>query len=281
VLVTRTFATGAIFSAVLGLSVCLLGQSQPEQKPLAFDVASVKPNTSGDNNVAMIPSPNGITISNATLQMMVRLAYRVQDFQILDAPNWFASARFDVAAKADRSVPQQDLPVMLRALLGERFKLAAHNETRELPVYALVRAHSDGTFGPQLRTPSACVRPAPNQPAASQAAPVTSALPPCGNKVLPGNMSSRGVTMLTLTVNLSVFLGRTVTDRTGFAEMFDYDLTWTPDVGSQLRNASPATDATGPSLFTALQEQLGLKLESTKAPVDVLVIDHVERPTPD
>jgi uncharacterized protein (TIGR03435 family) len=97
-------------------------------------------------------------------------------------------------------------------------------------------------------------------------------------------MSSRGVRMLTLSLNLSVFLGRTVVDRTGFAETFDYDLTWTPDVGSQLRTGSserPASAANGPSLFTALQEQLGLKLESTKGPVSVLVIDHVERPTPD
>jgi uncharacterized protein (TIGR03435 family) len=260
---------------VLATALSLRAQSG-DQKPVAFEVASVKANTSGDDNVAMIPSPNGITISNATLQMMVRLAYRVQDYQILGAPSWFTNARFNIAAKADRSVPQQDLPLLLRALLMERFRLAAHTETQQLSVYALVRAQSDDMFGTHLRTPSACVR---QTPAASQQ---PSGSPPCGNKVLSGNMSGRGVTMLTLAVNLSVFLGRTVIDRTGFAETFDYDLTWTPDVGSQLGIAErAASGANGPSLFTAVQEQLGLKLESTKAPVNVLVIDHVEKPTPD
>jgi uncharacterized protein (TIGR03435 family) len=175
-----------------------------------FDVTSVKPNVSGDDGVAMIPSPNGITISNATLQMMMRLAYRVQDFQILAGPTWLASGRFDVAGKAANAVPQQDLPLMLRALLVERFRLAAHHETRELPIYALVRARNDGPLGPALRTASTCLPPAGNKPTVPQGSPRAEA-PPCGNKVLAGNISSRGVTMLTLTVNLSVFLGRTVT----------------------------------------------------------------------
>jgi uncharacterized protein (TIGR03435 family) len=144
--------------------VPLLGQAQSAQKALAFDVTSAKPNTSGDDNVAMIPSPNGITISNATLQMIVRLAYRVQDFEILGAPNWLASSRFDVAAKADHSVPQQDLAPMLRTLLGERFKLAAHNETRELPVYALVRAAAARSARNSERLQPVCVNHQLNRP---------------------------------------------------------------------------------------------------------------------
>jgi uncharacterized protein (TIGR03435 family) len=268
-------------SVVVGL-ITSSGAAQTERR---FDVTSVKRNNSGDDGVSMTPTPAGIAWTNATLQMMMRQAYRVQDFQIVDGPGWLSTARFDVAAKADASVPQQDLPLMLRALLVDRFRLAVHHETRQLPVYALVLARVDGKFGPQFRTPSGCVRPPQNQPTSPQIGQRTSSPQACDNKVLPGDMSSRGATMLTLTVNLSVFVGRTVVDRTGFTGMFDYDLRWTPDLTPQSRgNASPggpAADPNRPSLFTALQEQLGLKLESTRGPVEVLVIDHVEMPTAD
>jgi uncharacterized protein (TIGR03435 family) len=254
-----------------------------DQKVLKFDVASVKPNTSGDDSVARIPSPGGVTITNATLQMMMRWAYRVQDFQIIDGPSWLSTARFDVVGKAERTVSEEVLlRSMLRALLVDRFMLVVHNETRELPVYALVAARSDGKFGPQLRTPSDCVN--SHQPASPQTTQRASGPPRCDNRVLPGNMSSRGVTMPALAVSLSVFVGRTVIDRTGFAGTIDYDLRWTPD--RMLRSPADGVAAgperpDGPSLFTALQEQLGLKLEATKGAVNVVVIDHVEKPTLD
>ena len=261
----RWLAAGVLLLAgFIGATTARLHRQAPsDQKTPAFDVTSVKPNTSGDDGVAMIPTPNGVSISNATLQMMMRLAYRVQDFQIVGSPHWFATARFDVVGKTENSVPQQVLPLMLTAVLVDRFKLAVHNETRELPVYALVLKRNDGTFGPQFRTPSDCVRPPQDQPVAPPTAQPANAAPSCGNKVLPGNMSSRGATMLTLTVNLSVFFGRTVIDRTGFAGRFDYDLKWSPDLTSQIRDnpERPAGDPNGPSLFTALEEQLGLKLE--------------------
>ncbi len=165
---------------------------------------------------------------------------------------------------------------MLQALLADRFMLGVRNETRELPVYALVRTRSDGRFGPGLHAPSDCVRPIDRQLTAPRTAQAAN-LPACDNKVLLGNMSSRGVTMRALAVNLSVFIGRTVIDRTGFSETFDYDLTWMPDLSTQGRDADLAL----PSLFTAIQEQLRLKLESTRGPVNVLVIDHAEKPAPD
>jgi uncharacterized protein (TIGR03435 family) len=260
------------------LLVGLLASAGAAQAGRKFDVTSVKGNTSGDDSVSMTPTPTGIAWTNATLQMMMRQAYRVQDFQILGAPGWLKTARFDVVGKTETAVPQQDLPSMLRALLEDRFKLSVRAETRELPVYALVRIGDK--FGPNLRTPSVCLRERLDQPATPQAA---NAPAPCGNKLLPGSMSGRGVTMLTLTVNLSVFVGRTVVDRTGFADTFDCDLTWSPDFVSQVRvDGLPERSASGgPSLFSALQEQLGLKLESTKGPVKVLVVDHVELPTPD
>jgi uncharacterized protein (TIGR03435 family) len=235
-----------------------------DQKVLKFDVASVKPNTSGDDSVARTPSPGGVSITNATLQMMMRWAYRIQDDQIINGPSWLTSARFDVVGKAETSVSEEVLlRSMLRALLVDRFMLVVHNETRKLPIYALVPVRKDGQFGPRLRRSSDCATPLEQQSTR------------CWPKVVPGNVSVRGAAMQGLTVSLSVFVGRTVVDRTGRAGMFDVDLTWTPDLGSQ------AADPNSPSLFTALQEQLGLKLESTKGPVDVLVIDHVEKPMPD
>lgn len=272
--------------AFVVLAACaVVAQDRHALPEPAFEVASVKPNTSGDDSVARIPSPSGVTITNATLQMMMRWAYRVQDFQIIDGPSWLSTARFDVVGKAETSVSEEVLlRSMLRALLVDRFMLVVHNETRELPVYALVAARSDGKFGPQLRTPSDCVNSPVNQPASPQTAQRASGPPRCDNKVLPGNMSSRGVTMPGLAVSLSVFVGRTVIDRTGFAGTIDYELRWTPD--RTLRSPADGVAAgperpDGPSLVTALQEQLGLKLESTKATVEVLVIDHAERPTPD
>jgi bla regulator protein blaR1 len=267
----------------------LQGQTAPapDQQAVKFDVTSVKPNDSGDDSVSMTPSLGGIAWTNATLQMMMRLAYRVQDFQIVGSPNWLSTARFDVAGKVDTNTSREVLPLasMLRALLVERFRLAVHNETRELPIYALVAARSDGQFGPQLRRPSNCVTPVEQRSTRPEDGTRTPSLPTCGNKVLPGNMSGRGVTMLTLTGNLSVFAGRTVVDRTGLSGTFDFDLTWTPDLMTPGRDAAGpggvVTDSNGPSLPTALQEQLGVKLESTKGPVNVIVIDHVEKPTPD
>jgi uncharacterized protein (TIGR03435 family) len=279
----RRLTADVLLSA--SIVVGLIAASSAAQNERKFDVTSVKRNNSGDDGVSMTPTPTGIAWNNATLLMMMRQAYRVQDFQIVDGPSWLNTARFDVVAKADASVSQQDLRLMLRALLVERFRLAVHNETRQLPVYALVLARSDGKFGPQFRAPSDCVPPLQNQSTSPQINQRTNSPPQCDNKVLPGNMSSRGVTMLALTVNLSVFVGRTVIDRTGFTGMFDYDLRWTPDLPPQSRGTSPpggsAADPNRPSLFTAVQEQLGLKLESTKGPVNVLIVDHVELPTPD
>ena len=276
--------TGAVATAFAAPRLHGQAVRVPDQQTVKFDVTSVKPNTSGDDSVARIPSPSGVTITNATLQMMMRWAYRVQDFQIIDGPSWLSTARFDVVGKADTSVSEEVLlRSMLRALLVDRFMLVVHYETRELPIYALVAARRDGQFGPQLRRSSNCATPLEQQSTRPEDHARTASLPTCWPKVFPGNMSVRVATMQGLTVNLSVFVGRTVVDRTGLTGTFDYDLTWTPDpmLRAPADGNRPATDASGFSLFTALQEQLGLKLESAKGPVDVVVIDHVEKPTPD
>jgi uncharacterized protein (TIGR03435 family) len=208
----------------------------------------------------------------------------VQADQIVGAPDWIESERFDIEAKADREyAPQADGPApellaMMRNLLAERFKLAVHHESRDQPVYALVAARADKALGPQLRRVDVdCAAEAARAMAARRGGappPQTDAnkMPPCGARVRPGQIMARGTTLQQLTRGLSQFLGRTVIDRSGLPGTFDIDLEWAPE---------ETADAKGPSIFTAVQEQLGLKLESERAPVDVLVIDRVERPDPD
>ena len=280
----------------------------------SFEVASVKPNKSGDGRVMMGFQPGGrYSATGITVRMLINQAYRIQPFQLLGGPDWLGSDRFDIIAKAEGDIvpgPTGPLPLMLRSLLADRFKLAVHTETREMPVYALVKARSDGRLGPQL-TPSevdcAAARgrggPPPSGNPGGPGAPGfrgtnppappifgDGGRPPCGQFVGPANIAAGGVTMAQLANLLSGRVQRIVVDRTGMTGNYDLELSWTPDQMPQgpppgaLPQGVPSLppiDPNGPSLFTAIQEQLGLKLESTRGPVDVVVIDRVERPTED
>jgi bla regulator protein BlaR1 len=260
-----------------------------EQK---FEVASVKPNASGDGPNRLALQPGGrITAENMPLRSLVRFAFQVQDFQLVGGPDWIAKERFDIVAKAEHDIapmpPGTTGPgqLMLRSLLVDRFKLAIHQEKRELPVYALVVARSDGRLGPQLqRSTVDCQAIITAQIGRGGPAPMVNDRPQCGMRNAPGTLLGGGFPLSQLVTALSQFAQRTVVDRTGLTGNFDVELRWTPE---QLpapppgAKPLPSIDPNGPSLFTAVQEQLGLKLESTKDSVDVLVIDHAERPTPD
>ena len=250
--------------------------------PTAFEVASVKANTSGSAAWSMRNSPGGrFNFDNATLDTIVRWAYRLQDYQLAGTLSWTSSDRFDIVARAGGNpLPDETgLQAMMQSLLAERFKLAVHHEARELPIYALVLARADGKWGPELHPSSVDC-------AAIAAAFRTGAAPPsqgsrpiCGIRMAAGSMVGGGITMARLAPNLTRLVSRVVVDHTGLTGAVDLDLHWTPD---QTPSPDPTpADTNAPSIFTALQEQLGLKLESTKGPVDVLVIDHVEKPTPD
>ncbi len=262
-----------------------------------FEVASVKPNKSGLPQVMLGMQPGGrFTATNAPLRMLIRNAYQLQDFQLVNLPDWATSERFDIVAKAEGDVPPAPigttgpLQLMVRSLLSERFKLVTHHESRDLQIYALVLAKNDGKLGAQLR-------PATVDCAAMMAARGRSGGPPpgppplgerpaCGMRIGPGTMAGGGFPMSQLAQTLSQFVQRVVVDRTGLTGNYDLDLTWTPDQmpqGAPPPGAPPfpAVDPNGPSIFTALQEQLGLKLDAQRGPVDVLVVDSVERPTPD
>jgi bla regulator protein blaR1 len=258
-----------------------------------FEVASVKPNNSGDGRVMLAMPPTGrITATNIPARLLLQQAFQVQPFQIVGAPNWTASDRFDIVAKAPDGTAPELYRSMMRNLLADRFKLKAHMETREMPLYALVLARADGKLGPSLKSAKTdCEAIARGRRGGPPPAPPQPGEPiDCGFIVGIGNMNAGGMQMADLARSLSGFVNRFVIDRTGLSGRYDFQLTYTPEgrglpglppgappVGIE----APAADPNGASLFTALQEQLGLKLDSQKGPVEVLVIDNIEQPTAD
>lgn len=268
---------------VVGLApVSAGGQAPPaDASRPAFEVASVRPNTSGSGTISSRTLPGGrFEAINIPVIQLVQSAYQLREFQIAGAPSWL-SERYDVVAKADGEFPPNTpgsigaVALMLQSLLADRFALAVHKETREMDIYALVRTREDGRLGPRLRPSDLdCdavwrtgVRPPPPPPV-----PGMRQVQPCGMRAGGGNLVASAATLEVLTGNLSGATRRIVENRTGLTGRFDIDLSWAPDVSA---------DTTQPSIFTALQEQLGLKLESTRAPVEILVIDSISRPDPD
>ena len=252
----------------------------------------MKKNPSGNQGGSFGARPGGqIVVTNNTLRNIIRNVWNVQDFQIVGGPEWINQDRWDVNAKAPESLiqqqpqqqqtvqqQQQQLLMMMRTMLADRFQLVVRNEKREMPVYAIVLARPDGKFGPQLKRSELDCN------ALAEAIKRGEATPPprspdrpfCGTRTGAGTIMTSGVQMADFARNLSPSTGRIVLDRTGLTGPFDIELKFTPDpLGPGV--GDPATDV--PSLFVAIQEQLGLKLEAVRAPVDVLVIDSAQRPT--
>jgi uncharacterized protein (TIGR03435 family) len=220
------------------------------------------------------------------LKEMIVIAWRVQPFQISGGPVWLDSARYDVSAKSENTPNPGEIPLMLQALLADRFQLKIHRETKELPIYALLVAKKDGKLGPHLTESKegSCTPIDPSKPPP----PTEPGKPPklgCGGMMMgPRGLTATSAPIANLIPMLSRFLGRTVVDKTGLTGKFDISLEWVPDESQAMQFApdgpkSPSSDVTGPSIFTALQEQLGLKLESQKGPVETIVIDHAEKPS--
>lgn len=236
----------------------------------AFAVASVKRNTSGEQTWSMQPQPGGrLTLINVPVRLMIRAAYGLQEYELVGGPGWIDTDRFDVIARADGNPPQTQMLLMARTLLADRFSLRLREEMRELPIYALVLARPDRRLGPMLRPAQPCFRASLDAPPQS---PPPGSGPACGFRGGPGSpkIEGRGVTLAALGFGLAARVGRVVVDRTQLEGNFDLDVEFAPDV---------TTDGT--SIFTALQEQLGLRLESTRGPVKVMVIDRVAPPTED
>ncbi len=280
---------------VAGTLVSLRGQ-QTTEAPLAFEVASVKPNRSGVGPAKFGLPPGRFTVTNAPLREIIRVAYQVSDFQLVNTPDWTSSERFDIEATIPASSrdgrpltlgaggPPPQLYAMLRALLAERFKLAVHPEKREMPVYALVLARKDKALGPAIAPTAIDCAALAAAALANLNAPPATPRPgqprKCGVFGAPGRFQGVAATVAEFGQALTQVVGRTVVDETQLSGRFDFTLTFTPELNPQDASPTAPIEPFVP-LTSALEEQLGLKLQSTKAPVDVLVIDHIEHPTPD
>ena len=267
------------------LLAALLAASSQTPTP-TFDVASIKPNRSGTNQSRLDLQPGGrFTAINVSLFMLINFAYGdggpLPPNRLVFGAKWHADGnrldteRFDILAKGSDDLTQKDIPGALRALLEDRFRLALHHDTRDRPTYALVLDRADARLGPRLRRSAIdCSNPAAPPPAPDG----TSA---CGFRNRPGSASGR-VTIATLVERLlarAVEDQRPIEDRTGLEGTYEFELEWTP-VAPPPADApgGPPIDPNGASLFTALREQLGLKLEPRKGSIDVIVVDRAEYP---
>lgn len=237
-------------AAVIAMVVCAAAFAQA---PQAFDVASIRPNHSGSMDSNVDSTAGGrLTVTNETLRELIKLAFSVKDYQIVGAPGWIDSERYDMVAKtaSAANLSLDGEKSLLRVLLADRFSMKSRLETKEGVIYTLrigkdgsrLTRHDDGTG--------------------------TKARASCGH-LLGGR-----VTIAVLATMLSRQLEHDVTDATGLPGKYDFQLDWTPGAGP-----CPGATADQPSIFTAVQQQLGLRLESAKGPVEILVIDHIQAPS--
>jgi uncharacterized protein (TIGR03435 family) len=262
--------------------------AQADKGVLSFEVASIRRNPAADARGSMGPQPGGrFVMVNGTVQSLITLAYGLPfDDSTVDAPAWVRTERYDLNAKAGNPSPTFDeVRLMLRALLKERFQFVAREEKQERSTYTLRLSRPDGRLGPQLRSAPVDCDALRADIAAGKAPPLkpppaTGPATPCTMRSRPTSLSSGGTTMVALARVLTGLVGRVVTDNTGLPGDHAFELQFAP-TGTGFSVVDSAQPSTVPSIFTALQELLGLKLESTRAPVDVLVVEHIERPTPD
>jgi uncharacterized protein (TIGR03435 family) len=254
------------------LAVPAVAQTPERRDPTEFDVVSVKPHTADTQGMSMVAQPGGRFLAiNMALRTVIRAAYQVQDDQIVGAPDWIAAEHFDIDARADApGPPGPNLAARLHQMLAQRFGLVVHHDTRELPVYAMVRSKRDGALGPGIKE-TTCPPLADDLSRAERCAGIGTGV---------GSLWTRGMPFAQFLLYLTPQLNRVIVDRSGLDQRYDIDLKWTPDPrGAAGGTDAPVADPNAVSIFTALDEQLGLKLDSTRAPVDVLVIDRVERPS--
>jgi uncharacterized protein (TIGR03435 family) len=295
------------------VSAAVLALSLPEAIPLRaqapaplprFEVASVKPSTGPTGERGQ---PGGFYTATRTLKFFIADAFffgtPLQISRVIGGPEWIDSALYEINAKASTPWPRspdgppRQLFLMIRSVLEERFKLKTHMETRELPVYELVLAKADGSLGPQLKRPAIdcdAIIAAVNAGAPPPQRQQPNDPPPCGAMRGPARVIAGSIPMAQF-ANMLTFImadadgpagrdfARLVIDKTGLSGRFAFTLAWTPEKIPEAPPPPglPPIDPNGPPLVTALQEQLGLKLQPAMSRMDVVVIDRVEQPTPD
>ena len=252
------------------VAAALAASSSAGAQEPRFEVASVRPHRAADDVMfALQFHDGGRFTATGTLRMLIRTAYRLQEFQVVGPRGWIDDEQFDVDGRAGRDATADEMRVMLRALLRERFDLVLRTERRDAPVYALRVAKTAGGLGGRMRP-------------AAEACPAGA----CNVRFAPGVLAARGLTMTTLASEVSWWVDRIVIDQTALAGAFDLDLEWAPDqvplapavVSTPGPPVAGRADSNAPSIFTALREQLGLSLEPVRGEVDVLVIDRARRP---
>ena len=261
----------SLLLVAVGLPLAARGQDAAvPAATLTFELASVKENRSGEIEGSEGYRPGGYVATNVPLRLLVVRAYGVRQDQLVGGPSWIASERFDVTARAPSGAPPSDVPPMLQTLLRDRFKLRLRRAMRDQAIYALVTERSDGHLGPQLtRSNAACGSDTPLNPCLMSGRFLGSG----------GSLKGVGQSLAQLAMQLAKAVERSVVDRTKLDGTFDFELSWS----NQETAAAPAraADRDVPMLFTAVKEQLGLKLEPSRGSVETLVIESVERPEPD
>jgi uncharacterized protein (TIGR03435 family) len=266
---------------VVTLPAVIAGQppvaAQKGERP-RFDAASVKPNGSPQAGINNQFSPGRFVYVNTPLEVFIYNAYRFPSDRVVGIPDWARREKYDITAthSPEYAAFSQEQLGMLQRLLEERFALQTHRETRDMPVFELVRIRTDG-LGPRLR---------PADPACAPGG--TADRAQCGTRINPGVIDGRFVNWRMVVDQLPGATGRAVIDNTGLTGMFEVRLEWNPDPAvtkspeaAAAATAAAATPGERVTIFTALQEQLGVRLQAARAPLEVLVIDRLERPTPD
>ena len=283
----------AFLLAATAVSVLTAAPQTPApQAGAVFEVASIKRNRDGGPVAGLRRVPGGrFEATNIQLSTLISYAYQLQPFELDGGPSWLMDDRWDILAKIDGDPPPvlpgtvDAMAIATRALLADRFKLVLRRETREIQVYQLIRA-SDGRLGKGLRPSTVdCLAiqravdeaakggpPAPN--------PNTPDRLVCGMRISVGRIQFGGRPMTMLTDALTAITQRRVVDRTGLTGGWEFDISFNPPAPPPGREAPPPDPNTA-SLFTVLQEQLGLKLESARLPMPVMVVDRVEPPVED
>jgi uncharacterized protein (TIGR03435 family) len=251
----------------------------------AFEVASIKPQPNIVTGVRSSEAGTRFYRPTTTVRQLILFAYDLAVFRLVGGPEWIDSARWTVDARTSAPATRDEMRLMVRDLLRDRFQLAAHVETREQSAYELHLARPDGRLGPQLRPAAECPPPGTREPPTRSARPPGP--PPCGGGLFIGagylSTGMRDVPISALVTHLENALRRAVTDKTGLTGLWAFELMYASETAIPLPRglAALARLPNPPALDGAIQEQLGLKLESSRGPVDTLVIDSVSMPTPD
>jgi uncharacterized protein (TIGR03435 family) len=283
---------------LLVVSVAAGARAQDQRPGLGatvFEVASIRLNKDGSPVAGLRRLPGGrFEATNIQLAALISFAHQLQPFELQGGPQWFMDDRWDILARTDGDPPQalpgaaapDAMMLATQALLADRFKLSMHRETREIEVYRLVMAREDRRPGPGLRPSTydcAGLLRAQDE-AAKGGSPAPNPNTPdhlvCGMRVSVGRIQFGGRPLSVLNNTLTAMTQRRVVDETGLAGNWDFDISFNPPAPPPGIDVPPA-NLEAPSLFTVLQEQLGLKLQAGKLPMSVMVVDRVERPIED